>query len=564
MLRAPTLETLLVENMPSESGVPLSRDKSFWGMATAQFLGAFNDNLFKQLVLLLCVSFGIQAERAIKEQQAIEEANQVQQAVDANDQEKADDEEESAPDYAPYALAIFAIPFVVFSGFAGFLSDRNSKRTIVVLCKVLEIVIMLAGMVAFLMGNLDPESRLYFLFIVLFMMSTQSAFFGPSKYGVLPELFAKKDLPAANGLFQMTTFVAIIFGMAMAGYALDTLGEEGLWIASLICVGIAALGTCCSLFVRKTAIAQPNLKFQADVMFVSGSTARMLQSDKPLLIVLLTSTLFWFLGGIIQPAVNDLGRLTLHLSNTRTSLMAACMGIGIAVGCALAGKLANERTRFQVVRAGAWGLATALAFVAIFALVDVIPGADPPPAIEAAGAEGDQVADAQNEQPADGADAPANQETLLDVILPASWKEGLCRTTLIGLGVAAGLFIVPLQVFMQSRPPEQQKGRMIGTMNLCNWIGIVLSAVLLGVANSALEDIGLSRVWLFVVLGCLVIPVAVFFRPETMLARESTSQTTKCPMCGAEKTSAESKCENCGEGLSSDSDEPVTTERSGE
>lgn len=461
--------------MPAESSVRLTRDKSFWGMATAQFLGAFNDNLFKQLVLLLCVSHAVQG----------------------------------GDDYQPYALAIFAIPFVAFSGFAGFLSDRNSKRAIVVLCKALEIVIMLSGMVAFLMGSLDPERRLYFLFVVLFMMSTQSAFFGPSKYGVLPELFAKRDLPAANGFFQMTTFVAIIFGMAMAGYAQDALGENMLWVASLISVGIAVLGTICSLFVRKTPVAQPGLKFEPAAMFVSGDTVRMLRADKPLMIVLLTSTIFWFLGGIVQPAVNDLGVRQLHLSNTRTSLMASCMGIGIAIGCALAGKFSNDRTRFKIVRAGAWGLAGTLSLVALFTLWDAIPGLDPPekpvPELAAAPENGDAEK------------VVVEQETLIDAFFPLVWKEGLCRTTLIGLGIAAGLYIVPLQVFMQSRPPEEQKGRMIGTMNLANWIGIVLSAVLLGVANSILEWIGVSRVWLFVGLALMVIPIAIFFRPEKQL-----------------------------------------------
>lgn len=466
--------------MPAESSVALSRDKSFWGMATAQFLGAFNDNLFKQLVLLLCVSHAVKG----------------------------------GSDYQPYALAVFAIPFVAFSGFAGFLSDRNSKRTIVVLCKALEIVIMLSGMVAFLMGSLDPEKRLYFLFIVLFMMSTQSAFFGPSKYGVLPELFPKKDLPAANGFFQMTTFVAIIFGMAMAGYAQDELGENMLWVASLISVGIAVLGTICSLFVRKTAVAQPGLKFQPSAMFVSGDTVRMLRADTPLMIVLFTSTIFWFLGGIVQPAVNDLGVRQLHLSNTRTSLMAACMGVGIAIGCVLAGKLCNDRTRFKIVRAGAWGLSAALSLVVLFTLWDAVPGLDPPP----------KPVLELNVAAEDGAAvkvmAAVENESLIDALIPSAWKEGLCRMALIGLGIAAGLYIVPLQVFMQSRPPEAQKGRMIGTMNLANWIGIVLSAVLLGVANSLLEGMGISRVWLFVGLAFLVIPIAIFFNPEKRLGED--------------------------------------------
>src|SRR5690606_23623095 len=135
------------------------------------FLGAFNDNLFKQLVLLLCVDL------------ARNDPTQDQQG---------------------WAGVCFAVPFILFSGYAGFLSDRNSKRRIVVLAKVAEVLIMAMGLLAFLSGSLTA------LFVVLFLMGTQSAFFGPGKYGILPELLRDEDLPRANGIFLMTTFLAVI------------------------------------------------------------------------------------------------------------------------------------------------------------------------------------------------------------------------------------------------------------------------------------------------------------------------------------------------------------------
>src|SRR6266496_3523115 len=97
---------------------PLFRDRSFWGMTATQFFGAFNDNLFKQLMLLLAIPVGAAAAR------------------------KADEQ--------GLATMIFSLPFVLFSGFAGYLSDRYSKRTMIALCKVAEIGIMLLGMLGFL------------------------------------------------------------------------------------------------------------------------------------------------------------------------------------------------------------------------------------------------------------------------------------------------------------------------------------------------------------------------------------------------------------------------------
>ena len=87
----------------------------------------------------------------------------------------------------------------------------------------------------------------------------------------------------------------------------------------------------------------------------------------------------------------------------------------------------------------------------------------------------------------------------------------MLRFTLAGLGLFAGLFVVPLQVFMQSRPPEDQKGRMIGAMNLVNWIGILLAAGFyqLCVTVFELEDVGISISWIFAITSLLLIPVAI-------------------------------------------------------
>ncbi len=372
---------------------PLYHDGSFWGMTATQFLGAFNDNLFKQFVLLTATLSAVGSGTA---------------------------------DRQAMAMAAFALPFVLFSGFGGFLADRYSKRTIIVLCKVAEIAVMSAAAVVLFYG-----SQLSLLILLLFFMGTQSAFFGPAKYGILPEMFAGRDLPRANGVIQLTTFLAIIFGTAAAGFVkTDIAGNE--WLAGVACSLIAIIGTGTSLVIRRQSAARPDLAFTASALVVRRDTVQMLIGDRPLLRVLSVSCLFWFAGGLVLPAVNAVGLRQLNLDEQTsfelTSMLQACLGVGIALGCVVAGRLSHGKVAFRLSRAGCCG--AVVCAVGIWAL----------------GLAGERL---------------LNFYTALGLL------------TL--LGFCAGLFAVPLQVFLQSRPPAGQKGRMMGAMNLLNWIGILLS-----------------------------------------------------------------------------------------
>src|SRR5687768_3414875 len=185
------------ERSPLELGSdalpPLYQDRSFWGMATTQFLGAFNDNLFKQLILLMATPTAAEAAAKI------------------------------GHDRQGTAQLIFASAFLIFSGVAGYVSDRISKRRVVIAAKIAEIGIMFLGVLGFYFYGREGLNG---LLVVLFLMGVHSAFFGPAKYGILPELIRKSDLPRANGLFLMLTFLAIIFGTALAGVLLNHSGHR--------------------------------------------------------------------------------------------------------------------------------------------------------------------------------------------------------------------------------------------------------------------------------------------------------------------------------------------------
>src|SRR5262245_9760728 len=422
----------------------LFRDRSFWGMTATQFLGAFNDNLFKQLMLLLAIPVG------------------------AGSSVKADEQ--------GLATMLFSLPFVLFSGFAGFLSDRYSKRSMIVACKVAEIGIMLLGMLGFLMYGRTGYSG---LLVVLFLMGTHSAFFGPGKYGILPELFREADLPRANGVILMTTFLAIIFGTASAGVLggllYDAAGQrvpERLWVGSLMCIGIAACGTLTSLLVRPIPAAVPNLRFQPSSLAIPPDTRALLLADRPLLAALVVSCMFWLVSGAAVQAVNSLGMTQLGVGEQRTSLMTAVIGLGIAAGAVLAGRLSRGKADFRLVTWGAWGMVAGMAVMAI--------------------------------------SLPAGGGFRHLLGYAGSFP------VLVFLGAAAGMLAVPVQVFIQSRPPEDQKGRMIAVMNLTNFIAILLSGLIYFGLDRLITAGGWPRSVLFGFNALLILPVAFVYRPKTV------------------------------------------------
>ncbi len=420
---------------------PLNRDPAFYGMTATQFLGAFNDNLFKQLMLLLAIPIGAAAA-----------TEQDQQGL---------------------ATILFSLPFIIFSGYAGYLSDRFSKRRIIVAAKVTEIAVMLLGAAAFLLyGHVGYTG----LLVVLFLMGMQSSFFGPGKYGVLPEMLHEEDLPRANGIILMTTFLAIILGTASAGILGQVFVNEdlpltdsasGLWIGSAMCVAVAVAGTLTSLLIRRVPAAQPKLEFGLSSLVVPPDARRTLSNDRPLVMALLAGSMFWMVGGITIPSVNSLGMVQLEAGKLGTSILTAIIGLGIASGAVVAGRLCHGKADFRIVRVGLWGMVLSLCVLCISS--------------------------------PDG------------VHLLGFWGS---LPLLVVLGVSAGFFAIPVQVFIQTRPPAEQKGRLIAVMNQFNFVAILLSGLIYTLFDRLIDLWGWPRSCLFGMMAILVLPLAIGYRPR--------------------------------------------------
>src|SRR5688572_23378314 len=204
-----------------------------------QFLGAFNDNLFKIVVSMLAVHAASQA---------------------------------NAGRQLSLVGIIFMLPFLLFSGYAGQLADVYSKRSVLVVTKSLEIVAAALGLFAFATGRLELT------YAVLFLIATQATFFSPAKYGILPELLPDRDLSRANGVLEMSTFVAIVAGTAIGGFLFEAL-ERRLWIVGLAVVAVAIVGTVLSLRIPDVPAAAPGARIARNPFGeIAAGVARLRQS----------------------------------------------------------------------------------------------------------------------------------------------------------------------------------------------------------------------------------------------------------------------------------------------
>ena len=263
-----------------------------------------------------------------------------------------------------------------------------------------------------------------------------------------------------------------------------------MWIGSLIAIGIAGLGTLASLLIPRTKIAEPSLKLQWENLAVPKPIAQLIRRDRGLLLAILIATIFWFLGAATQMAVNTLGKSTLKLSDTRTSLMVSGIGFGIMIGCIVAGFAGKGRSGQSWIRLGSWMLLLSLLLIA-------------------------WLGSGRLGMPSN---AGSGDVSILASLLHADMLEWALRASMVLLGLSAGMFVVPVQVFLQQAPPPEFKGRLLGVQNLFTWIGILLAAAYFegfGMILRAVAGPGgdASYQWaMFASLGAIILPVCLFYR----------------------------------------------------
>ena len=370
--------------------IDILKDRGFFGFFWTQFLGAFNDNFYKIIVTL--VALDIPADGGIQ--------------------------------YIPLIGGLFILPFLLFSGYAGYLADIYSKRTILVAVKVFEIFAMALGFFAFFVDRMEP------MLTVVFLMGLHSTFFSPAKYGILPEMLPEKDLSRGNGLLEMSTFMAIILGTAFGGTIYEAWKDRLGWIGAIL-IAIAVLGTLTSLRITRVPPSGSSKKFLISPLAEIWDGTKRLYTDRPLWLTVMGISYFWFLGAFLQMVLPLFGKEILQLGETRIGLLWTFAAVGIGVGSLTAGRLSGDKIELGLVPLGSVGMG---AF-----------------------------------------------SVLLFLSQPSFDLAAVC---LVLVGFAAGFFAVPLNALLQQRSGREDKGRLIATNNVFNTIGVLLaSAMLWGLAT---------------------------------------------------------------------------------
>jgi len=372
--------------MNDRSYMRLILDPGFGWMLLTQFLGALNDNLYRFTVTFFAIALAAQQSDA-----------------------------STANAYISAIAAVFVVPYLLFSGYAGQLADLYSKRSVLIATKSIEILAMALGLVAFLRQDLNMMMG------VMFLMATHSAFFSPAKYSSLPELLPERDLSRGNALIEMSTFLAIIVGTQLGGQLFQSLGHMPL-VMGLILLTVAIVGSLASFGIGRTPVPEHRSTFNWSPIAGIDRGFRELFSNRRLYLTVLGISWFWFLGALVQISIPLYGTQVLGLSEGATGGLWGAVAIGIGVGSIVAGRLSGHKVELGLVPIGSVGMGGA---AMLLMTADTTVGA-------------------------------------------VTWFAIL--------GFFGGFYAVPLNAMLQQKSAASSRGSVIAANNVLNFIFILLAA----------------------------------------------------------------------------------------
>lgn len=380
--------------------------RRFLPLFVKQFLGAFNDNIYKNALVVL-ITYRL-ADAA---------------GVDAQL-------------YVTAAAGLFILPFFLFSSLAGELGDKLEKSRLIQVIKLYEIVLCLIAALGFYLANINV------LLLILFMLGAQSAFFGPLKYGILPDHLKTEELVAGNALIEAGTFIAILGGTIIGGLLI--LGNGGEAIISGLLLLVAIMGFLASRKISAAPAAIPDLKINPNIIASSYRICRDIFNTPPLMAVIFANSWFWFAGATYLAQFPTYGKEILGADETVVTLFLTIFSIGIGIGSMLCHRLIGDHIRLTYVPIAALLMAY-FGFDLYWISQDFLM------------------------------QKPDHMLTINDF-----WQlDGSLRVLIdfAGFSVAGGLYIVPLYAMMQARSPINKRARVVAVNNITNSFLMVGSAV---------------------------------------------------------------------------------------
>jgi 1-acyl-sn-glycerol-3-phosphate acyltransferase len=393
-----------------------------------QFLGAFNDNVYRYAFAILITYFLAEEYRGV---------------------------------YVNFALVAFILPFFMFGAITGQLADKYEKAWLIRQIKLAEIIIMLCGCVALYFKNVPG------MLGVLFALGSQSAFFGPIKYSILPQHVKPNELLNANAYVEAGTFTAILLGQVLGG----ALSEQQSYLPFLMAaiVGFAILGWFTARMIPDAPAASPDLKLSFNIFTKTVEIVKMAREDHGVFQSILANSWFWFFGAIVLTLFPVFAIEVLNGNPKVAIFLLATFTIGIALGSLACSKFSPGRVELGLVPIGALGMSV---FAWNLGATVIAPSAE--------------------------------MKSLAEVLATPGVPSALVNLVMIAF--FAGLFIVPLYTYMQTNSCETKRSRIIAVNNIINALFMIIA----GGLGMALDAAGFSVMEIFKVIAILNLIVAVY------------------------------------------------------
>ena len=388
----------------------LLKKRRFLPFFLTQSLNAFNDNVFKQALIAL-ITFG---------------------ALALNDEQRKI--------FTQVAAGLFILPFFLFSGISGQLSDKLDKAKIAVWVKAAEIIIMGFGAIGFFTQNI------YLLLAMLFMMGLHSTVFGPLKYGILPQVLKPNELTGGNGLVEMATFLAILTGTIVGTTLIlrqsPDVAHLGAILIAVVSIGLAIIGWLTARAIPAVAAPDAMLKVNWNPITSTWHNLQDLRGNRTVLLSCLGISWFWFFGTIYFTQLASYAKETLGGQEGAYNVLLAVFSIGSAIGAVLCEVLSKKRLEIGLVPFGAFGM-TIFSVGLYFSCPEALGSKD-----------------------------LSVQQFLAQ---PQVWKV---MTWMLLMAISSGLFIVPLFALVQSRSFVEKRSRIIAANNILNAAFMVTASLL--------------------------------------------------------------------------------------
>lgn len=305
--------------MTEHSQFRLLLERRFAPFFGVQFLGALNDNVFKQALVILL---------------AYQTASFTRMSTDV---------------LQNVAQALFVLPFLLFSATAGQLADKYEKSRLISVTVAIELAVMMLGAAGFFLRSLE------LLFLALFLGGVQSALFGPVKYAILPQQLKEHELVGGNGLVETGTSIAILVGMVLGGWLVSQSGW-GVTAVALTTVAISAAGLALSRMIPLAPAADPGLGINWNPVTETWRNFQFLRGNRTVFLSVLGISWFWFFGAMFVTQFPNLSKNLLSGDEHVVTLLLIVFSVGIGLGSLLCERLSGHKVEIGLVPFGSIGL----------------------------------------------------------------------------------------------------------------------------------------------------------------------------------------------------------------